>query len=380
MKIHEYQAKQILARYGVPIPRGEAVTDADAAAEVARQLGSPVVVKAQVPVGGRGKAGGVKLARTPDEARAVAGQILGMSIKGIVVRKVLVEEAAQIAAEYYLGITVDRAARRNVVMVSAAGGMEIEEVAATTPEKIARVWIDPGIGLADFQIRQVCYAAGLEREAVASATRFLRALYDAYVANDAGLAEINPLVLTTSGSLIATDAKIDIDDNALYRHPELAAYKEESEDDPVEAEAHRRGLQFVRLEGDVGIIGNGAGLVMSTLDEVKRAGGAPANFLDIGGGAKADLVANALEVALSNERVKGVLFNIFGGITRCDEVAKGILEAARRLSIRVPIVVRLTGTNEQEGRALLQGTKLIPAETMEQAAARNVALVRGGAA
>jgi succinyl-CoA synthetase beta subunit len=380
MKIHEYQAKQILARYGVPIPRGEAVTDADAAAEVARQLGSPVVVKAQVPVGGRGKAGGVKLARTPDEARAVAGQILGMSIKGIVVRKVLVEEAAQIAAEYYLGITVDRAARRNVVMVSAAGGMEIEEVAATTPEKIARVWIDPGIGLADFQIRQVCYAAGLEREAVASATRFLRALYDAYVANDAGLAEINPLVLTTSGSLIATDAKIDIDDNALYRHPELAAYKEESEDDPVEAEAHRRGLQFVRLEGDVGIIGNGAGLVMSTLDEVKRAGGAPANFLDIGGGAKADLVANALEVALSNERVKGVLFNIFGGITRCDEVAKGILEAARRLSIRVPIVVRLTGTNEQEGRALLQGTKLIPAETMEQAAARIVALVRGGAA
>ncbi|NLC58249.1 MAG: ADP-forming succinate--CoA ligase subunit beta [Armatimonadetes bacterium] len=380
MKIHEYQAKQILARYGVPIPRGEAVTDADAAAEVARQLGSPVVVKAQVPVGGRGKAGGVKLARTPDEARAVAGQILGMSIKGIVVRKVLVEEAAQIAAEYYLGITVDRAARRNVVMVSAAGGMEIEEVAATTPEKIARVWIDPGIGLADFQIRQVCYAAGLEREAVASATRFLRALYDAYVANDAGLAEINPLVLTTSGSLIATDAKIDIDDNALYRHPELAAYKEESEDDPVEAEAHRRGLQFVRLEGDVGIIGNGAGLVMSTLDEVKRAGGAPANFLDIGGGAKADLVANALEVVLSNERVKGVLFNIFGGITRCDEVAKGILEAARRLSIRVPIVVRLTGTNEQEGRALLQGTKLIPAETMEQAAARIVALVRGGAA
>jgi succinyl-CoA synthetase beta subunit len=259
------------------------------------------------------------------------------------------------------------------VMVSAAGGMDIEEVAASTPEKIARVWVHPGVGLADFQLRQACYAAGLKREAMAPAMQFLRALWQAYMAIDAGLAEINPLVLTRSGAVIATDAKIDIDDNALYRHPELAEYKEESEEDPIEAEAHRRGLQYVRLDGSIGIIGNGAGLVMSTLDEVKRAGGSPANFLDIGGGAKADLVANALETVLLNPRVKGVLFNVFGGITRCDEVAKGILEATRRLEIRVPIVVRLTGTNEQEGRALLQGTSLIPAETMAEAARRIVA-------
>ncbi len=374
MKIHEYQAKQILARYGVPIPQGEAVTDPDAAAEVARRLGKPVIVKAQVHVGGRGKAGGVKLARTPDDARQVAGQILGMDIKGLTVKKVLVEEAADIAEEYYLGITVDRAARRNVVMVSAAGGMDIEDVAAKTPEKIARVWIHPGVGLADYQIRQGIYGAGLNRDAAAPAIKFLRALYEAYLAVDAGLAEINPLVLTRDGQVIATDAKIDIDDNALYRHPELAAYKEESEEDPVEAEAHRRGLQYVRLEGDIGVIGNGAGLVMGTLDEVKRAGGSPANFLDIGGGAKADLVANALEAVLLNPRVKGVLFNVFGGITRCDEVAKGILDATGRMQIRVPIVVRLTGTNEKEGRALLQGTNLVPAETMEEAARKIVAM------
>ncbi|MBI3945735.1 MAG: ADP-forming succinate--CoA ligase subunit beta [Armatimonadetes bacterium] len=376
MKIHEHQAKQILARYGVPVPPGEAVADPIAAADVARRLGGPVVVKAQVHVGGRGKAGGVKLAPTPEDAARAAEQILGMEIKGLVVRKVLVEAAADIAEEYYLGITMDRAARRNVVMVSAAGGMDIEEVAATAPEKIARVWIHPGIGLADFQIRQACYEAGLNREALPAAMRLLRSLYQAYVAVDAGLAEINPLALTRGGEVIAADAKIDVDDNALYRHPDIAEYKEESEEDPMEAEAHRRGLQYVRLEGDIGVIGNGAGLVMSTLDEVKRAGGAPANFLDIGGGAKADLVANALEAVLLNPRVKGVLFNVFGGITRCDEVAKGILEATGRLDVRVPIVVRLTGTNERDGRALLQGTALVPAETMEEAARKIVSLSR----
>jgi len=375
LKIHEYQAKQILARYGVPIPQGEVASTPGEAAEVARRLGKRVVVKAQVHVGGRGKAGGVKLAATPEEARAVSGQILGMDIKGSTVKKVLVEEAADIAEEYYLGITLDRAARKNVLMVSAVGGVDIEEVAAATPEKIARVHIDPAMGLADFQIRQVCYASGIQRAAVGPTARFLRALYDAYVATDATLFEINPLVLTQGGEVIATDAKINIDDNALFRHPEMAEFQEESEEDPIEAEAHRRSIQYVRLGGDIGVIGNGAGLVMATLDEVKRAGGSPANFLDIGGGARAELVRNALEIVLMDRNVRGVVFNVFGGITRCDEVAKGIIEASSTMDIRVPIVVRLTGTNEKEGKEILARTSLIAADTMQEAAERIVKLV-----
>jgi len=375
LKIHEYQAKQILARYGVPIPQGEVASTPGEAAEVARRLGKLVVVKAQVHVGGRGKAGGVKLAATPEEARAVSGQILGMDIKGSTVKKVLVEEAADIAEEYYLGITLDRAARKNVLMVSAVGGVDIEEVAAATPEKIARVHIDPAMGLADFQIRQVCYASGIQRAAVGPTARFLRALYDAYVATDATLFEINPLVLTQGGEVIATDAKINIDDNALFRHPEMAEFQEESEEDPIEAEAHRRSIQYVRLGGDIGVIGNGAGLVMATLDEVKRAGGSPANFLDIGGGARAELVRNALEIVLMDRNVRGVVFNVFGGITRCDEVAKGIIEASSTMDIRVPIVVRLTGTNEKEGKEILARTSLIAADTMQEAAERIVKLV-----
>jgi succinyl-CoA synthetase beta subunit len=374
VKIHEYQAKQVLAKYGVPTPTGDVATTPQEARAIAERLGKRVVVKSQVHVGGRGKAGGIKLANSPEEAEQVASKILGMDIKGLTVEKVLVEEACNIAQEYYLGITLDRAAQKNVLMVSAAGGVDIEEVAAETPEKIIRVLIHPELGLLDFQIREALYASGIERSAINGAAKFLTALYQAYIAMDCSLAEINPLVLTGEGTLIAADAKMDIDDNALFRHPELAEYAEGSEEDPIEAEAHRRGLQYVRLGGDIGIIGNGAGLVMGTLDEVKDAGGSPANFLDIGGGAKAEVVANALEVVLSDPNVKGMLFNIFGGITRGDEVAKGIIEGTKRIDVKVPIVVRLTGTNAEEGRALLATTNLVPVETMQEAAAKIVEL------
>ena len=374
MKIHEYQAKQVLARYGVPTPQGDVATTPQEARAIAERLGKRVVVKAQVHVGGRGKAGGVKLANNPDEAEQMASQILGMDIKGLTVEKVLVEEACNIAQEYYLGITLDRAAQRNVLMVSAAGGVDIEEVAAETPEKIAKLLINPLIGLRDYQMRQALVDAGIDKAAVNGAVKFVRALYQAYMENDCSIAEINPLVLTGEGTLIAADAKIDIDDSSLFRHPDFKEQAEGSEDDPIEAEAHRRGLQYVRLGGEIGVIGNGAGLVMGTLDEVKNAGGNPANFLDIGGGAKADTVANALDVVLSDPNVKGVLFNIFGGITRGDEVARGIIEGTNRLDVKVPIVVRLSGTNAAEGREILKSTNLVPAETMQEAAKKIVEL------
>lgn len=376
MKIHEYQAKQVLGRYGVPIPDGKVCATPAEAKAFAEQIGAPVVVKAQVHVGGRGKAGGVKVGKTPAEAEQVASAIIGMDIKGLTVEKVLVEQAIDIDHEYYLGITIDRNAQKNVVMVSAAGGVDIEEVAATTPEKITKLHIDPALGLMDFQIRSVCFAAGLPKEIVNQATKFLKALYSAYVEADASLAEINPLVLTKQGDLIAADAKINIDDNALFRHPEFNEYKEESEEDPIEAEAHRRGIAYVKLDGYIGVLGNGAGLVMGTLDEVKRAGGLAANFLDIGGGSKAEMVKSALEVVLMDPKVKGVLFNVFGGITRCDEVAKGILEATSTMDIKVPIVARLTGTMCEEGQKLLEGSNLISAATMQEAAAKIVELAR----
>lgn len=377
MKIHEYQAKQILARYDVPIPPGEVASTPAEARAIAERLGARVAVKAQVHAGGRGKAGGIKLASTPAEAEEAAGRILGMDIKGLTVEKVLVEQACNIEQEYYLGITLDRAARRNVVMVSASGGIDIEEVAEVAPEKISRVWIDPALGLCDFQVRQSMFDAQLDPRALKGAVGFLKALYRMYMDIDCSLAEINPLALTAEGELIAADCKINIDDNALFRQPEFAGYADDAGEDPLEAEAHRRGLQYVRLGGDIGIIGNGAGLVMGTLDEVKDAGGHPANFLDIGGGARAEVVADALDLVLSDSNVRGVLFNIFGGITRGDEVARGIIEGSRKLDIRVPIVVRLTGTNAEEGRELLRQTNLIPAETMQEAAAMVVAKAYG---
>jgi succinyl-CoA synthetase beta subunit len=391
LKIHEYQAKQLLAKYGVPIPPGEVAETPEDAARIAAHLAGPVVVKAQVHAGGRGKAGGVKLAQNPVEAQTVAKQILGMQIKGLTVEKVLVEQAIQMQAEYYLGITLDRDAQRNVLMVSAMGGIDIEEVAASDPEKIVRIPIHPELGLTVYQARQALFDSGIDRAAIREAEKFLHALYEAYIQLDCSLAEINPLALVGQPSrdqpsrdregavsLIAADAKINIDDNALFRHPEFDIYKEESEEDAIEAEAHRRGLQYVRLGGDIGIIGNGAGLVMGTLDEVKRAGGAPANFLDIGGGAKAGLVRNALEVVLSDPNVKGVFFNVFGGITRGDEVARGIIEGTQGMDLRVPLVIRLSGTNADEGMALLrEHPKLQTAPTMQDAAQKIVALSGG---
>ncbi|MDI6782604.1 MAG: ADP-forming succinate--CoA ligase subunit beta [bacterium] len=367
MKIHEYQAKHIFAKFQIPIPQGEVAGSVAEVVSIAKKIGKPVVVKAQVHVGGRGKAGGIKVASDASAAEQVATSILGMKIKGLTVEKVLVEEAIDIVQEYYLGITIDREAQKNIVMVSSAGGIDIEEVAATTPEKIAKVHIDPFIGLRDYQTRQLCNFAQLDKPVIPSVSQFLTKLYTAYISCDASLAEINPLVITKPGAVIAADAKINIDDNALYRHPEFEVYKEESEEDPIEAEAHRRNIQYVRLDGTIGILGNGAGLVMGTLDEVKRAGGTPANFLDIGGGAKAELVKNALEIVLLDKKVKGILFNVFGGITRCDEVAKGIIEATKTMQITVPIVVRLTGTNEKEGLELLKNTNLIPASSMQEA-------------
>jgi len=376
MKIHEYQAKQVLAKYGVPTPQGQVAFTPDEVAKIAEQFGKLVVVKAQVHVGGRGKAGGVKLGKTPQEAYEVGSQILGMDLKGLTVKKVLVEEGVNIDKEYYLGMIFDRDARKVVVMVSKEGGMDIEEVAETNPEAIAKVWIDPALGLTDYQIRQLIFGAKLDRAYVKEISKFLRGLYNAFVGSDATLAEINPLVITKEGTVIAADCKMDIDDNALFRQPELAQLQESEEDNAIENEARERGLTYVHLDGDIGIIGNGAGLVMTTLDAVGREGGKAADFLDIGGGAKAAVVKNALEVVMM-EKPKGVLINIFGGITRCDEVAKGVLEATSGMEIKVPIVVRLSGTAEEEGRKLLEGSSLIPAASMQEAAKKVVDLAYG---
>lgn len=376
VKVHEYQAKQIFARYGIPVPQGEVATTPQQGREIAERLGKPVAVKAQVLVGGRGKAGGIRVAHNPDEAEQVASQILGMRIKGLPVEKVLVEEALEIATEYYLGIIVDRSKERNLMMASAMGGVDIEEVAEKYPDAIAKADIDPLLGLQDFQARQLVKKAKLDPAITRSFISMAKALYRLYVECDSNLAEINPLVITKDGRLIAADAKLLIDDSALYRQTELASFREESEEDPFEAEAHRKGLAYVRLKGEVGIIGNGAGLTMTTLDAVQRAGAPPANFLDIGGGARADIVREGLKLILSDPQVRGVLINIFGGITRCDEVAKGIRQALEGIELKVPIVVRLTGTREEEGRKLLEGTPLIPATTMQEAAEKIVQLIR----
>jgi succinyl-CoA synthetase beta subunit len=383
LKIHEYQAKELLSRFGVVVPGsgGVATTPAEARAAV-EKLGGRGVLKAQVHVGGRGKGGGIKIANSPDEAEQLAGQMIGMLLKthqapeGVTVEKLLIEEPIKIVKEFYIGVVPDRASQRNVLIVSAMGGMDIEAVAEEHPDAIAKMPVDPAMGLKDFQLRQVCYDAKLPEEVIGQAVGFLRKLYTAYNESDASLAEINPLAVTEDGRLLAADAKFQIDDNALFRHPEFEAFKEESEEDEIEAEAHRRGIQYVRLGGDIGIIGNGAGLVMGTLDEVSRAGGKPANVLDIGGGAKAELVRNSLDIVLMDPNVKGVLFNIFGGITRGDEVAKGIIEATNTMDIKVPMVVRLAGTRAAEGAEILKTTTLIPAETMQEAAAKIVALAR----
>ena len=353
MKMQEYQAKELLAKYGVPVPKGQVCETPEQVLEAAQALGGRAVVKAQVKTGGRGKAGGVRVAGTAEEARGFAASILGKELyfeqaKGnLRIDHVLVEEVLPIAKEYYLGVTTDRNTQRNVFIVSSQGGMDIEQVAHEHPDAIGRLPVDPFLGVRDFQIRAVARAGGIPSDEVAKLAPFLQNLYTAYVENDASLFEINPLVVTADGAFIAGDGKINIDDNALFRHPELAVYAETSEEtDAYEKDARRRGIHnYVHLDGNIGIIGNGAGLVMTTMDEVKRAGGEPADFLDIGGGAKADLVRNSLELVLSDPKVKGVLINIFGGITRGDEVARGIIEGTSDLDVRVPIVVRLAGTN-----------------------------------
>lgn len=381
MKIHEYQAKQLLKQYGVPVPQGEVAQTPAQVREIAQSMGKTVVVKGQVHSGGRGKAGAVKLAKTADDALAAGEAILGHTFffaqagSDLTVNRVLVEEAVDIDKEIYLGITQDRVRQRDVLILSTQGGMDIEEVAHNNPADIAKLFIDPLLGLPDYAARQVLFDAGFPKANINKAVPVLKALYAAYVGTDATLAEINPLVITRDGQIIAGDAKWDIDDNSLFRHADLAALADTEGEDPIETEAHKRGIQYVRLEGgDIGIIGNGAGLVMTTMDEVQRAGGKPADFLDIGGGAKAEAVTSSLEVVLSDPNVKGVLFNIFGGITRGDEVAKGIIEGVKSLDVKVPIVIRLAGTRAEEGAELLKTTNLIPAATMQEAAQKIVEL------
>jgi succinyl-CoA synthetase beta subunit len=376
VKLHEHQAKEVLARAGIPIPDGRVATTPQEAEAAAKAIGAPVAVKAQVHVGGRGKAGGIKVAKTPSDAKAAASGILGMDIKGLRVGKVYVERAADVASELYLGITLDRDRRRPVVMLSTVGGVDIEEVAASRPEAIARGWPSPLLGLLPFEARSLAFAAGVpeaQREAV---VEIARRLYRVYVETDAMLVEINPLFVQRDGSVIAGDAKLDVDDNALYRQTELAKMKEVSADEEAEERARGLGFSFVQLDGDVGIIGNGAGLVMATLDAVRNAGGRAANFLDVGGGAKEAVVKAALEIVLANPRVRSVLINIFGGITRGDEVAKGILDVIQAHPPRVPLVVRLSGTEAEAGRRLLEGAPLESRETMDDAAAEAVRLAK----
>ncbi len=381
MKLHEYQSKRLFAAHGVPIPDGDVATTPQEARHIAEKLGGAVVVKSQVLVGGRGKAGGIKLAQTPDEAEKLAEEILRLEIKGLPVRKVLLDEAADIQKEIYLGIVIDRTNRRAVMMASSEGGVEIEEVARTNPDAIKKVTIDPFLGLRGYQTLELAKGIGLASAHFRGFGRIASGLYDAFVANDASLAEINPLVVTGAGELLAVDGKMVVDDNGLFRHPGLAEKRDVDEETPTEREAREAGLSYVQLDGEIGCMVNGAGLAMASMDIIKHFGGAPANFLDIGGGAKADRVATALRLILADENVKAVLFNIFGGITRCDEVAKGILEAFEQVKPTVPLVARLVGTNEKEGREILAGSgyQLITATTLAEAAQKAVAAAKGAA-
>jgi succinyl-CoA synthetase beta subunit len=381
VKIHEYQAKSLLAKYGVAVPRGEVADTADAAGDIARRIGGPVVVKAQIHAGGRGKGGGIRVAKTPEEAVAHAKAILGMTLVtpqtgpgGRVVRRVLVEEAVAMDREHYLGVTLDRSRARPVVIVSRAGGMEIEEVAARDPAAVLREPVDPTLGMFPFQARRLAFALGLEGESFKQAVALMQKLLSAYVETDATLAEINPLLVTQSGSVLALDAKMTFDDNALFRHPDIREMRDLSEEDPLEVEASKFGLNYIKLDGSVGCMVNGAGLAMATMDLVKLAGGEPANFLDVGGGATEEQVKNAFRIILSDPNVRAVLINIFGGIMRCDVIAKGVVGAVREMSLTQPVVVRLEGTNVDEGRRILResGLAVIPAEGLADAARKVV--------
>jgi succinyl-CoA synthetase beta subunit len=378
MKLHEYQSKRLFARFGVPIPEGDIATTPEEARQVAEELNGPVVIKSQVLVGGRGKAGGIKLAQSPQEAYQVARQILGMHIKGLTVKTVLIDKASDIRNEIYLGIVIDRAARRPVMMASAEGGVEIEQVAADRPEAVIRVTIDPFLGLRGYQANRVAMGIDLSREQLRAFGKIANGLYQAFQSYDASLAEINPLIVDADGELLAVDGKMIVDDNALFRHPELEEMRDLDEETDSEREARLSGLSYVELDGEIGCMVNGAGLAMTTMDLTKLFGGSPANFLDIGGGAKADTVATALRLILADPNVKAVLFNIFGGITRCDEVAEGILAALAEVKPDVPMVARLVGTNEEQGRAILAESpyQLIAATTLADAAQKAVAAAK----
>jgi succinyl-CoA synthetase beta subunit len=385
MKVHEYQAKAILARFGVAVPRGEVTDNPAEAREIAKRLGGTVVIKAQIHAGGRGKGGGVKLARDPDEAYDHARAILGMTLVtpqtgpgGRVVQKVLVEEAVDIDRELYLGVTLDRSHGLPSMMASRSGGMEIEEVAARDPSAIQRQVLDPADGMFPFQARALGFGLQLEGTAFKKAVPFMQALFRAYVETDASLAEINPLLVTKGGDVLALDAKMNFDDNALFRHPDIKEMRDLSEEDPLEVEASKFGLNYIKLDGNVGCMVNGAGLAMATMDLVKLAGGEPANFLDVGGGASEEQVKNAFRIILSDKNVRAVLINIFGGIMRCDIIAKGVVAAVREMGLSVPVVVRLEGTNVDEGKAILResGLKITPADGLADAARKAVEAAR----
>jgi succinyl-CoA synthetase beta subunit len=386
MDLLEYQGKELFARHGVPVPGGRLAVSVGEAMDAADDLGYPCVIKAQVQIGGRGKAGGIKLAKDRDEVGEHAEAILGMDIRGLTVHELWVEEASQIDAEYYASVVFDRSAKAPLIMLSTKGGMDIEEVADEDPEAIARIHVDPLLGFQDFHGRRLAFEAGVDQDVIRPVGEMLGKLYDVFVAEEATLVEVNPLIVTPGSSedgggrrVRALDAKVTLDDNALFRHSQNSQLRDISGEDPQERMAKERGLTFVKLDGDIGILGNGAGLVMSTLDVVAEAGGSPANFLDAGGGSKAEAITDAVEVILSNPKVKAVLFNIFGGITRCDEVARGLIEAFNQISPQVPFVVRLDGTNDEEGRRLLAEADLpnVHVEaTMDGAAAKVVELAR----
>ena len=383
MKIHEYQAKGILARHGVPVPQGEVVFSAAEAKEVARRLGGTVVVKAQIHAGGRGKGGGVKVVKNPEDAEKVATDMIGMRLvthqtgpSGQVVQRVLIEQGVRIKRELYLGLVIDRASERPVMMVSQDGGVEIEKVAEETPERIHKAFIHPTAGLSAFQARQLAFALDLEGAQVGQAVKLMTALYAAFRASDASLVEINPLIVTEDGNLLALDAKMNFDDNALYRHADIKDLRDAGEEDPLEVDASKFSLNYIKLDGTVGCMVNGAGLAMATMDIIKLAGGEPANFLDVGGGANADQIKNAFRILMADKAVKAVLINIFGGILRCDILAEGVIAAVKELGVPVPIVIRMEGTNVERGKEMLKasGLNFTTADTMSEAAEKVVAL------
>ena len=386
MKIHEYQAKEILKKFNVAIPKGKVAFSVEEAVQAAQEIGGNVwVVKAQIHAGGRGKGGGVKVARSLDEVRQLASQILGMTLvthqtgaEGKLVKRLLIEQGINIAKELYAGIVLDRSTSKNVFMVSTEGGVEIEKVAAESPEKILKETVDPGLGLMPFQAKKLAFGLGLQGDAYKNGVRFLTALYNAYLGTDASLAEINPLVLTAEGYVMALDAKMNFDDNALFRHPDILELRDLDEESPLEVEASRSHLNYIKLDGNVGCMVNGAGLAMATMDIIKLTGGEPANFLDVGGGANVETVSNGFKIILSDPNVKAILINIFGGIVRCDRVAQGVSEAAKRVSVNLPVVVRLEGTNAKEGAELLKdsGLDFAVANGLKDAAEKVVSALR----